>query len=384
VSQSIDGFTAEQTLYELSTVQRERAALEARHLQLLSHYQKVRSRDGDFAARSVPDELAMELRIGYGYAVSQLELANSLTNRLSTTLAALESGSVDLAKARAVVELTEELSDEHARAVEAKVLPKAEARTLQQVRASIRYHRDRVDPEAAERRRLVVRERRGVSFRNHEDGGATLSISGPGERVYLAWLVLDALARQLRAAGDARTLDELSHDIALDIILGKFDGRVQVRAYLHVPATTLAGIGTDPGILAGYGPVTAMQCQELAGRDAVWQRVFCDPGIGVVKDLDRSTYRPPASLARFIEARDGTCVAPGCMKPAHRCQLDHTVRWIDAGCTCEDNLGPLCARHHRLKDLCGWKVEQVAPGQFTWVSPVGQRFERLPESLLNP
>jgi hypothetical protein len=252
------------------------------------------------------------------------------------------------------------------------------------VRANVRYHRDRVDPDAAERRRQVSRERRSASFMNHEDGAATLSVNGPGERVYLAWLVLDTVARKLRAAGDPRTLDELSHDLALDLILGKFDTRVQVHAYLHVPATTLAGIGTDPGILAGYGPVTANQCRELAGRDALWQRVFCDPATGVVKDLDRTTYRPPASLAQFIEARDGTCVAPGCTRPAQRCQLDHTLRWTDAGCTCEDNLGPLCHRHHRLKDLCGWKVEQVAPGHFVWHSPVGQRFERLPESILNP
>lgn len=358
--------------------------LEARNLRLLASYQQLRARDGKLAARSAPEEIALELHVGYGYALSQLHLAENLTDRLPSTLDALEAGTIELPKARALAEITENLAPDDARAVEAKVLPKAESRTLSQVRASARYHRDRVDPEAAERRRQLVKERRCVNFTNHDDGEANLSIDGPGERVYLAWLVLDALARQLRATGDQRTLDELRHDIALDMILGKFDSRVQVHAFLHLPAVTLAGLTDDPGILSGYGPVTAQACRELAGRDALWHRVFCDPLSGVVKDLDRTTYRPSALLARYIEARDGTCTAPGCLKPAHSCQLDHTVRWADGGCTCEDNLGPLCVRHHRLKELCGWQLHQPEPGHFVWISPTGQRFDRLPESILNP
>lgn len=258
---------AEQILHELHTIQRERSALEARHF--------------------------------------QLHLAEQLTERLPSTLDAMATGKLDL--------------------------PKAEDRTVAQMRATARYHRDRIDPEAAERRRQLVAERRSVSFTNHADGEAALSIQGPGDRVYLAWIVIDTLARKLRSTGDKRTLDELCHDIALDLILGKFNSHIQVQAFLHVPALTLAGIGDDPGILAGYGPVTAARCRQLASRDAMWHQVFCDPVTGVVKDLDRKTYRPPASLARYVEVRDGTCVAPGCQRPADRCQLDHTLRWA-VGC----------------------------------------------------
>ena len=350
----------------------------------MAEYQKLRAADGKLAARSAPEEIAWELHLGSGYAKAQVHLAEQLTERLPDTLKALEAGKIELVKARALVEITEDLSLANARKVQENVLPKAEDRTVAQVRASARYYRDRFDPDAADRRRALIRERRTADFRNHDDGEAQLSITGPGERIYLAWLVLDAFARQLRASGDQRTLEELRHDIALDLLLGKQSRRVQVQAFLHVPATTLAGVSEDPGILAGYGPVTAQMCRVLAAKDAVWHRVFCDPVTGVVKDLDRTTYRPPASLARYIQVRDGTCIAPGCMRPAEHCQLDHTVRWVDEGCTCEDNLGPLCVRHHRLKDLCGWQVEQSEAGRFVWVSPVGQRFERLPESILAP
>lgn len=181
--------------------------------------------------------------------------------------------------------------------------------------------------------------------------------------------------------GDERTLDQIRHDVLLDMVLGTFDSRVQVHAYLHVPATTLAGIGQDPGILAGYGPVTAEACRELATGSAIWRRVFTDPATGTVKDVDRRTYRPPDGLAEYIRVRDHTRAAPGCTTSAHHCQVDHTVDWADGGCTCEDNLGPLCWRHHRLKHLCGWKLHQPEPGRFVWMSPTGQRHECIPDSV---
>jgi hypothetical protein len=170
---------------------------------------------------------------------------------------------------------------------------------------------------------------------------------------YQAWIVLDVLAHQLRAAGDERDLDALRYDLLLDMILGKFDGRVQVHAYLHVPATTLAAITNNPGILESYGPVTAERCRELAQGKAIWRRVLLDPITNTVKDLDRRTYRPPNGLAKYVKARDHTCITPGCLKPAHQRQIDHTVPRAEGGCTCTKNLDPLRPRHHRPHHLAG-------------------------------
>jgi Domain of unknown function (DUF222) len=357
------------------------ATLEATRLRAMAEYQQLRANEGDLAARSAPEEIALALHIGRPHVDAQLTLARDLLERLPNTLAALESGHIDLAKARALASVTAPLSVEDARTVEARVLPTAGQRVLGQVRASARYFRDRIDPEAAERRRQQANVDRRVSIDRFDNGAAELCASGPGERVYLAWLVLDTAARRLRAAGDERTLDRLRHDLMLDLILGRFDQRIQVQAYLHLPATTLACLSDDPGILAGYGSVTAEACRELANGDAFWRRVFTDPITGTVKDVDRKTYRPPNGLAEYIKVRDVTCVAPGCVKSAHGCQIDHTIAWADAGCTCEANLEPLCFEHHRLKDLCGWQLHQPAPGTFVWISPVGQSYERLPESI---
>jgi len=111
--------------------------------------------------------------------------------------------------------------------------------------------------------------------------------------------------------------------------------------------------------------------------------VFTDPATGTVKDVDRRTYRPPDGLSEYVRVRDQACVGPGWVKPAQSCHLDHTVDWAAGGCTCEDNLGPMCLAHHRLKHLCGWTINQVEPGRFVWTSPVGQRYEKLPDSLFN-
>jgi hypothetical protein len=198
------------------------------------------------------------------------------------------------------------MSVEDARTVEAKVLPHAESRTLAQVRASARYHRDRTDPKAAEVRREQAKAARTAWFTPGEDGDGLLCVRGPGERVYLAWLVLDANARKIRNAGDERSLEAIRHDLMLNAVLGKFNSRVQVQAHLHVPATTVAGISDDPGILAGYGAITGEACRELANGSAIWRRVFTDPITGTVKDVDRRTYRPPNALAEYIAVRDVT------------------------------------------------------------------------------
>jgi hypothetical protein len=216
-----------------------------------------------------------------------------------------------------------------------------------------------------------------------DDGGGELAVLGCGERTYAAWMLIDTLARQLRAAGDDRTLDQIRHDVMMDLILGTDAQRVLVHLYLHVPATTLAGVTDDPGILAGYGPVTAQACRELAATDATWRRVFTDPITGTVKDVDRRTYRPPAALQEYVEVRDGTCRFPGCVRPAHLCEIDHSQGWEAGGTTSDGNLGPNCKRHHRLKHLCGWKLEQPEPGRFIWTSPVGQCREVQPEPVLD-
>ena len=89
-------------------------------------------------------------------------------------------------------------------------------------------------------------------------------------------------------------------------------------------------------------------------------------------------YHPSRKLQHLIRARSATCTAPGCRRPAARCDLDHTVPWDQGGITCECGLAPLCRHHHRCKQAEGWQLEQPEPGVLVWRTPSGRSYTSTP------
>jgi hypothetical protein len=89
-------------------------------------------------------------------------------------------------------------------------------------------------------------------------------------------------------------------------------------------------------------------------------------------------YHPSRALQHIIRARNATCTAPGCGRPAARCDLDHTVAWDQGGRTCECGLAPLCRHHHRCKQAEGWRLEQPEPGVLIWRTPAGRTYATRP------
>ena len=85
-------------------------------------------------------------------------------------------------------------------------------------------------------------------------------------------------------------------------------------------------------------------------------------------------YVWPTPLRHLIEVRQRTCAAPGCRRPAVRCDIDHTIAFQSGGPTCECNGSPLCRRHHRAKQTPGWQLTQARPGEMTWRLPSGRSY----------
>jgi Domain of unknown function (DUF222) len=83
-------------------------------------------------------------------------------------------------------------------------------------------------------------------------------------------------------------------------------------------------------------------------------------------------YQPSRKLRHLITTRNARCSAPGCGRPAARCDLDHTLAWHLGGASCECNLAPLCRHHHRCKQAEGWWLEQPEPGILKWRTPAGR------------
>jgi hypothetical protein len=86
-------------------------------------------------------------------------------------------------------------------------------------------------------------------------------------------------------------------------------------------------------------------------------------------------YAPPRRLKRLLRARAPRCEWPGCGRRASRaaatgCDLDHDLAW-PFGPTCACNIGPLCRRHHRIKQL-GWTKHRQPDGSVRWTDPTGR------------
>jgi hypothetical protein len=132
------------------------------------------------------------------------------------------------------------------------------------------------------------------------------------------------------------------------------------------------------------GPVAMPAAQDLAGASGLAkvlgtalragakalsaQRTRTGPGRCTHREASPG-YQVPDSMRALVEARDQTCGFPTCRQPAWRCEQDHTVAYRLGGATCPCNLSAECPRHHHLKHLPGWRLDQPQPGILTWTTP---------------
>ena len=204
---------------------------------------------------------------------------------------------------------------------------------------------------------------RGVRAQPSPDGTGALVITGDGPRITAAAARVDKIARRLRKNGDPRTLAQLRADVATDLLLAGWIPTDPTFANLGKPPAALVHLivslptmlGADQGIglIPGWGAISAQQARELALQaGSIWKRVVTDPLTGRAIEVSAGTYQVPAAMAEQVNARDGTCRAPGCEVPAEHCDHDHSHEWEpeDAGGpTAETNLAALHRGHHNLK-----------------------------------
>ncbi|WP_203910848.1 HNH endonuclease signature motif containing protein [Rhizocola hellebori] len=143
----------------------------------------------------------------------------------------------------------------------------------------------------------------------------------------------------------------------------------------------LARLSEEPGNLAGYGPVIADIARQVAQqqRHSPWTFTIRDPNTGEIF-TGATRRRPTEAMARHVRARDRTCRAPGCRRPAIYADIDHTIPYHLGGLTVVGNLGVLCRYHHRAKHEGWWLLVQVRPGVFVWRSPLGRRYTVYPSA----
>ncbi|CKT69924.1 13E12 repeat family protein [Mycobacterium tuberculosis] len=244
------------------------------------------------------------------------------------------------------------------------------------------------DPDAVRQVRERARDRE-VSIWNSADG--------MGE-VYAQLYATDAQALDARlnalvatvCAGDPRSTDRRRADALGALAAGAdrlacrcdnpdcaAEGRPVSAVVIHVVAeqASVKGHGQAPAaLLGGDGLIPAELVAELAktaGLQPIPVPAGTEPG-----------YRPSVKLAAFVRARDLTCRAPGCDRPATQCDLDHTIAFADGGATHAANLKCLCRLHHLLATFCGWRAQQLPDGTVIWTLPGNQTYVTTPGSAL--
>ena len=326
--------------------------------------------------RSAADWLAQKTKTSVGEAISTLETARALP-QLPATRAALCEGSVSLPQAREI-------------ATAAAVDPRSETELIEAAGyLSLKglQHRARVLRAAAvqDEAERVAGIRRSRFFRHWLDGDGAFHIHArltpdAGAQILSAVrsrasFVVDE-ASKARLAPEPREAYEADALVALvtgDVRMATFDGNVGGRTrsavvYLHVSLEALRNGRLRDGDLCeipGVGPVPLAVAEHVMGEAMVKAVVADGVDVTTVCTLGRTV---PAAIEAALEARDRTCVVPGC--GVHlSLEIDHwKVPYGKGGPTALWNLARLCRFHHQLKTYDGWEL-RGGPGRWEWVGP---------------
>jgi hypothetical protein len=334
--------------------------------------------------------------------------AVDLCARFSPGVDALARGEISRAHLAVIHDTGGLITDDDARANFLEVaLDRASRLTPGRLAPAMRAIAERFHDRTLDERHADAVVRRCVEMVDLPDGLAALTLTHDATLVHGIHDRLTAQARSVvsarePAAGadgatekaadsgtepvDARTMDQLRADIAADVLLSAGPqecvagtGLEAIRATVQVtvPVLTMTGASDEPALLAGYGPIDTQTARRLAAGASGWERVMTSPVTGAVMCVDR--YRPGPALDRFLAARDEHCRFPGCRRPVWRCDVDHTIGAAQGGPTSHGNLAHLCRRHHVLKTMEAWTVEQITPGVLVWTSPTGRKHTDHPE-----
>ncbi len=379
------------------------------------------------------EEIAAALRVAPATAQMKIDSARMLANHLPLTAEALATGEISPAHATVIARETERavragLNPDSIRQIEERALAHAELHTPGQVANKVKALIAKVSPEEFEEAVEAAIEQRRVDFYPESDGMATVVALLPAADAITLRNALDAMAQMSLEAdrngrleadrngrleadrngrleadhqkghGDSKrsfdgssenstlnrdqfirsmdnrradALGEIAAKVLADLADFYKPQRKPITVNITMDLETALGLANNPAILKDYGPIPASIARELAA-DGKWRRFIADPVTGTLLDYGRETYEPPQQLRDFLMARDRICRFPGCRRPGHMTDIDHSQSWESGGSTSAANLGLLCRRHHRMKTHGGWKLESHADGSCTWTSPHGK------------
>ncbi|MCA1713140.1 MAG: HNH endonuclease [Actinobacteria bacterium] len=269
-----------------------------------------------------------------------------------------------------------------------------------------------VDRAAAAARDAKATARRRVDFSRDVDGQALLLARGPAAAIAAIRASLEATLPADADEGDDRSREAREFDLFLDLLTGGAEAG-SWQAEVVVPFSVAEGGELELAEIPGFGPLLPSTARDLLDHCDTMLPAAVDDGGAVIavgspvpltdaadlplqaapapdvlrlvsappalRDLTGSGYRFPLRLRRYMEARDRTCVFPGCGRPARLTDKDHRRPW-PAGPTSADNGECLCRHHHRAKHAV-FTVLLDTDGSYVWISRGGWQFRRHPKGF---
>ncbi|TFB99655.1 HNH endonuclease [Cryobacterium mannosilyticum] len=341
------------------------------------------------AEREFVSELACTLLVPQRTAETVIAESRALADDLPGTRAALHRGEISYRNAQTLMGQAWSVPADAKAAFEAALLPSAANLTASKLKTKARMLRERLHPETIAARHDTSITDRKVSVEPEADGMASLYWYDTAEQVDAAYRRITTTALSLQGPEEPRTLTQLRADVLKDLLIdgvtpaGLAKG-IRATVNVTVPVLTLMGLSDEPAHLAGYGPIDPETARRLAAGAPSFTRLLTHPETGVVLSVGRDRYKVPKDLKRYVQLRDETCRFPGCNRPAHECDLDHTLDWQFQGCTEHENLASVCAGDHGLKSETGWTAKQLPGGIIEWTSPTGRHFRTEPAVDIRP
>jgi hypothetical protein len=342
----------------------------------------------DVVAAQVGAALHCSLARGHSY----LRYAMALRERLPQVGKVFQSGDIDYRAFQTIVFRTDLITDAEVLAtVDARLavlVSRCPSLTCGGLAAAVDRVVAQVDVDAVRRAAKAV-EDRFVEVRDNESGMAWVEGNVLATTGHALQRRLEELAATV-CDGDRRTAKQRRAD-ALGALAAGVDRlgcgcgspgcaaavpAPKSAVVIHVVAeqATVEGRGTAPGVLPGFeGLIPAELIAELAKSARL---VPIRPPV----EAPEPGYVPSARLAEFVRCRDVTCRAPGCERPALRCEIDHTIAYAIGGATHASNLKCLCKQHHLLKTFWGWRDQQLPDGTVIWTLPGGDTYVTTPGS----
>jgi Domain of unknown function (DUF222) len=340
-------------------------------------------------------EVAAALRISQALAGSQLRYARAMRERLPDVAEVFKAGDIDFRTFQTIVYRTDLITDRGVLAAVDAQLAANVMRWPSMTRSRLAGQIDKIVVKADADAVRQLKERhaeRQVWFTDHESGISEIHGTLFSPDAHALEKRLTALAATV-CEHDPRDREQRRAD-ALGALAAGAD-RLACRcggadcAAGNRPAATpvvIHVIAEHATVTAGgAAPASEVRADGIIPPELVTELVKSSKLTPLVHPADAPPepgYAPSAALADFVRCRDLTCRWPGCDRPAHECDLDHTIPHADGGATHASNLKCYCRTHHLVKTFWGWRDQQLPDATVILTSPAGQTYVTTPGSAL--